>query len=93
MGWCVILVGRCVDYFRIETSKIDKFGLVKDLGPHIGRNELGGTVSDDDEHDDDDDYDYVDYDDYDYDYDDYDVYDDYDDFDDYNYDDYDYDDY
>ena len=39
---------RCVDYFRIETSKIDKFGLVKDLGPHIGRNELGGAVSDDD---------------------------------------------
>ena len=39
---------RCVDYFRIETSKIDKFGLVKDLGPHIGRNELGGMVSDDD---------------------------------------------
>lgn len=35
---------KCVDYFRIETSKIDKFGLVKDLGPHIGRNELGGVV-------------------------------------------------
>ena len=47
---------RCVDYFRIETSKIDKFGLVKDLGPHIGRNELGGAVSDDDnEYEDDDD--------------------------------------
>ena len=53
----IIFPTRCVDYFRIETSKIDKFGLVKDLGPHIGRNELGGTVSDDDdddEHDDDD---------------------------------------
>ena len=44
-------MARCVDYFRIETSKIDKFGLVKDLGPHIGRNELGGAVSDDDDDD------------------------------------------
>ena len=41
-----MMFDRCVDYFRIETSKIDKFGLVKDLGPHIGRNELGGVVSD-----------------------------------------------
>ena len=71
----IILLGRCVDYFRIETSKIDKFGLVKDLGPHIGRNELGGTVSDDDEHNDDD-YEYND----DYEYDDY-------EYDDYEYDD------
>ena len=42
----IMMFDRCVDYFRIETSKIDKFGLVKDLGPHIGRNELGGVVSD-----------------------------------------------
>ena len=47
-------MARCVDYFRIQTSKIDKFGLVKDLGPHIGRNELGGSVSVDDDDDEDD---------------------------------------
>jgi|ERR1711962_246291 len=36
---------KCVDYFRVESAKTDKYGLTKITSPHIDRNQPGTKVT------------------------------------------------